>query len=642
MCLTDKHIEYVKDAATAYEMMKSIESIFERKSMLSKLYIRRQLLQLKCKDDSDLQDHFVKFDSLIRELESTGTKLEEDDKVCHLLLTMSEKYETVITVLEITTATLTLEFVKSKLLDVELKMKNGNNQEEYKIDECSFNASVKYKCYICGKPGHFKVDCPRNRGQQYRRRGQERRGSYQGRERRNWNKDDTKEASLAKEEVEEKITFIALTTEVEERKHEGSFVNFVIDSGATNHLVCEEMKQYMHDVIEINPVAIKIANGQIINAHHKGKLKARCMQSNVVINVDALIVNKVAHNLLSVQKIIDACHRVCFEKDSVKIVVNNVPIICKTQRNLFMAKFKIEHKLLACSAETEEKLWHLRLGHLNRRSLQLLGLPANKEVCESCKLGKATRLEFRSSNAPRSGRVGELLYADIWGPAAVTSLNGERYYQSITDDFSHFSAVYLLKNKSQAEEELIKHIEQLNANNKRVSRIRTDKGGEFMSNNFRHYCNKTGIKQEYTLGYAPQQCGVTERLNRTLLDKVRSMFVDTNLPKSLWGKAVRCAVYQLNRSPTRALNGKIPGEIFLGKENLKKMRIFGSKAWAYKLPKENKLEPRATEVRMVGYAGAGYRVWNPKNNVNKYLSVEMLPLMSWIINIMKLAVVQIN
>lgn len=172
----------------------------------------------------------------------------------------------------------------------------------------------------------------------------------------------------------------------------------------------------------------------------------------------------------------------------------------------------------------------------------------------------------------------------------------------------------MLKNKSQAEEELIKHIEQLNASNKRVSRIRTDKGGEFILTNFRHYCEKKGIKQEYTVGYTPQQCGVAERLNRTLLDKVRSMFVDTNLPKSLWAEAVRCAVYQLNRSPTRALYGKIPAEIFLGKTNLSKMRVFGSKAWAYKLPKENKLEPRATKVRMIGYAGAGYRVWNPTSN----------------------------
>lgn len=342
-CLTDKHIEYVKDAKTAYEMMKSLESIFERKSMLSKLYVRRQLLQLKCKDDSDLQDHFVKFDTVIRELESTGTTLDKDDKVCHLLLTMSEKYETVITVMETTTAKLTLDFVKSKLLDVELKMKNGGNQEEPKKDECSFSASYKPKCYICGKPGHFKIDCPRNRGQSYRRRGQGRRGSYQGR--RNWNKEDTKEASLAKEEKEEEITFIALTTEVETQ--EESFVNFVVDSGATNHLICEEMMQYMHDVIEINPVPIKIANGQTINAHHQGKLKVRCMETNVIINVDALIVNKLAHNLLSVQKIINAGHRILFEKEYVKIMVNNVPIIlCKTQKNLHS---KIQNRALTSS-----------------------------------------------------------------------------------------------------------------------------------------------------------------------------------------------------------------------------------------------------------------------------------------------------
>ena len=76
-CLTDRHLEYVKDCQTSFEMLECLKKVFERKSMLSKLYIRRQLLSLKCNETTSIQDHFIKYDSLIRELESTGTKLND-------------------------------------------------------------------------------------------------------------------------------------------------------------------------------------------------------------------------------------------------------------------------------------------------------------------------------------------------------------------------------------------------------------------------------------------------------------------------------------------------------------------------------------------------------------------------------------
>ena len=79
------------------------------------------------------------------------------------------------------------------------------------------------------------------------------------------------------------------------------------------------------------------------------------------------------------------------------------------------------------------------------------------------------------------------------------------------------------------------------------------------------------------------------------------MFAETNLPKYLWGEAIRCASYQLNRSPKSAVNGGLPAEVYLGKVNLSNMRIFGSRAWAYILPvPRNKLDQRAIECRMVG------------------------------------------
>ncbi|GJQ70651.1 hypothetical protein Trydic_g23040 [Trypoxylus dichotomus] len=84
----------------------------------------------------------------------------------------------------------------------------------------------------------------------------------------------------------------------------------------------------------------------------------------------------------------------------------------------------------------------------------------------------------------------------------------------------------------------------------------------------RHFANlyetarQRGIQVQYTIPYTPQQNGVSERMNRTLMDKVRTKFAETNLPKELWGEAIQCSAYELNRSPTKANNGIVPAAIW--------------------------------------------------------------------------------
>lgn len=124
-CLPDKYLDIVKKAKSAKEMVDQLEGMFERKSVFNKLHLRRQLLTLKCSSDGKIQDHFLKFDNLLAELEATGCKMDESDKICHLLLTMPEEYDNVITALETMSADkeLIMDFVKSRLLDAEIKLK---------------------------------------------------------------------------------------------------------------------------------------------------------------------------------------------------------------------------------------------------------------------------------------------------------------------------------------------------------------------------------------------------------------------------------------------------------------------------------------------------------------------------------------
>nr|GEW33900.1 zinc finger, CCHC-type [Tanacetum cinerariifolium] len=115
--------------------------------------------------------------------------------------------------------------------------------------------------------------------------------------------------------------------------------------------------------------------------------------------------------------------------------------------------------------------------------------------------------------------------------------------------------------------------------------LRTDRGGEFTSNEFTKYCKENGIARQLTASYSPQQNGVVERRNRTVLSTTRSMMKAMKLPLTFWAEAVKHAIYILNRVPTRALVDKTPYEaLYNRKPNLENLRIFGCTAYAKKQP----------------------------------------------------------
>lgn len=259
------------------------------------------------------------------------------------------------------------------------------------------------------------------------------------------------------------------------------------------------------------------------------------------------------------------------------------------------------------------EIWHRRLGHIGNEGLRQLGLPILEKKCSTCIEGKAKRLLFQQQ-IKRTQQIGELIHSDLSGPINPPTENGEKYFQVILDDFSHFVVVKLLKAKDEAEQNLIEYISEIERQHELpVKRLRLDNGGEFSSNNFKRFARQKGIKLEYTMSYSPQMGGKAERMNQTLLNMVRTKLIDSGIAKHLWGEAIRCSAYELNRSPTTTLNkGKTPAFMWHGKNDISKLRIFGCRVWYNVIPKENKLNPRAKRAVMLGYCGGGYRLWSPE------------------------------
>lgn len=603
-CISDKFIDIIKKCNTALEMLTKLEEIFERKSVFNQLYLRRKLLSLKCGNNERLTDHFIKFENVISELESSGTEMKENDKVCHLLLTLPDQYNTVITTLETMDKDLTIDFIKSRMLDAELKIKGDQSNSSKDADAHSF-----LTCFKCGKEGHKSFKCRSDQANRGNNRGQ-RRGNYRGRGKQHRGQ-ATSSANTAEQQENNdntSVTFFAqaFSTKTNDMNRE---IEFVIDSGATYHMINEKYEKHIQNISEIPEIKIQVANGNILSATRKGTIIG-ISKENLKIDFECLIVKNLAHNLISVLKLNEKGFKVTFELTRTVISKESHNIICENNGRLCKIKLNLNLDAMLTN-KTDENLWHRRMGHLNYGSMKVLGLPLSNERCSICIQAKGTRQPFSPTPKPRTKQIGELIYCDLGGPVSPISRREEKYYLTIIDDYSHFMEVYLLKSKDEAKGYIINYIRRMKNNGTNVRRIRTDRGTEFVNEELKVFYNENGIKQETTCAYTPQQNSICERMNRTLADKVRAMLLETKLPKKLWGEAIRSAAYVINRSPTKALYGDTPANIWYGENKLEKIRVFGSKAWSVILPKPSKLEPRAKPMIMIGYCGSGYKLWNP-------------------------------
>lgn len=168
--------------------------------------------------------------------------------------------------------------------------------------------------------------------------------------------------------------------------------------------------------------------------------------------------------------------------------------------------------------------------------------------------GKICRSPFPGTCQERDE---DLVHSDVCGKINSPSLGGAEYFVTFIDDKKHYVWIYVLKNKHevfQKFKEWKSFVETSSGHKLKV--LGTDNGGEYTSTEFESYLKKEGIKREYTTPKTPQQNGVSERMNHTLMETVRSMLADSRLPHRFWAEALSTAAYLINRSPTKTLGDK--------------------------------------------------------------------------------------
>jgi hypothetical protein len=161
----------------------------------------------------------------------------------------------------------------------------------------------------------------------------------------------------------------------------------------------------------------------------------------------------------------------------------------------------------------------------------------------------------------------------------------------------------------------------------KILTLRTDNGGEYKSIEFLNYCRNNGIKRYFTHSYSPQQNGVVESKNRTIVEMARSMLKIKSLGNKFWAKAMHTTIYTLNICSTRAILNLTLEEAWSGyKPSVAHMKVFGCTAYAH-VPKEKrrKLDDKSVKCIFIGYSSEtrSYRLFDPQAN-KVIISKEML------------------
>lgn len=260
-----------------------------------------------------------------------------------------------------------------------------------------------------------------------------------------------------------------------------------------------------------------------------------------------------------------------------------------------------------------------------------------KGVCTWCLMSKQIRKSFPKQTNYNATKALELVHGDLCVPITPSTTAENRYVFLLVDDYSRVMWTYLLKTKNEAFE-AFKHFKALveDGKERKIKTFRTDRGGEFCSKEFLNYCEENGINRHFTAPYSPQQNGVVERRNRTMIEMARSLLKGMKMPSYFWGEAIRHAIYLLNRLPTRAVSRITPYEAWSGKKPyIGHIRVFGCIAHM-RIPNVNleKLDDRSKVVVHLGKEPGtkAYRVYDPVNkkvHVSRDLIFEETKSWAW-------------
>ena len=630
--------------STAAQLWEGLAAIHNAESSANFILLINELNNLKMGNKESVNDYISRVNELNMRLTMAGKGKSEEELCVYMLNGLPPAYDTVRTVITCGKQALTTASIWPTLLAVEAQLpqnkergywtaspgggrndgsrnnrdKRGRGQVQHRQND----STEQRICFGCGEKGHLKRDCPARKGNSKQGNGSDRGSKQPGTGR--------------------TLAFCCAPARSND---------WIMDSGATSHVtntredLCDYNEvppgQYLHGLSGKLPIVGK----------GKARVETGIPDRPFVWLLDVCYVPEAEARLVSLPRFLEKGASYQATSERATILYEGSPILTTTRRHsgLFCATglMVTDGEWAAISKEvggtqpqpttatpaaakaSQGQLVHRKLGHPSYSTMQRIacgslvrGLDisrdqverAKEEPCMACLVSKAHRMPAPASQTRATCPL-ELVHTDLIGPFHVPTLEGERYVITLLDDFSRASQLRLLKTKADttaALKEMINVFETQTSH--RVKRIRSDRGTEFINAPLREFYAEKGILPEHAPAYTPTSNSRAERLNRTLLDRMRATITDAHLPLSLWGECIKVINWLRNRLPVEGM-AVTPFERLTGDTpDLSRLNPYGCRGVAYIGRPRKKLEPKGETGYLCGYEGNAYRLWMPATN----------------------------
>ena len=640
----------------AHEMWDKTCSTYEKQSVLIKADLKFQIYSITCSEDGDplktMDELLIKFN----EYASAGGIMEDDDQAAILIKAMPHKYhptiQTVIAAAAENNTPIRLENLLARLTEA-IKLDQGK-QKRAKEDEVAMAARFKdwkvkrnintkgkskepketsqdssddqenIECYNCGGKGHYSRNCSSKRKKKSKAKSDKANQKTHAKKAEKKSGSEGGKADESNESTDFGLSAANLALGLK-AVNEGSIIR-LLDSAASQHF--DPDRRNFTDMRRCDPFPIEVATGHIVYANEIGTVRFACNQDGITKTFklqNVYYTPDIPSPLISV-----ACLRrngLTFSnarQGVAELIDENGKTILQVPEihNVYPLTTWVPNlaKLAAHTRKMTLMEAHYALGHVAVETIKAaiekkmftglnVDLDSQIEDCEACIKGRMKRKSIsKYSSKPKTKVMGEIVYADTWGPAQIQGVGKYNYFVLFIDDFSRYTRLYLLKTKESTEvlDKFKSYESELKTQfNASVKCLHSDRGGEFLNMEFGQYLRIKGIRHQLTTHDTPEHNGIAERANYTIVDLARVMHADSGLPKKLWPYSVSYSVWIKNRMPTKALKYRkkdTPYEaVFESKPDMSKAKQWGCRI-IVKLKKTpaSKLNERGEEARWIG------------------------------------------
>ncbi|KAI0502052.1 hypothetical protein KFK09_016997 [Dendrobium nobile] len=608
-------LPYILHLESTCAIWASLELRFQSSNHSKVIQLKNELHHISM-NSSTMTQHLTKIKSLVDQMASAGSNLDTEDVILYILNGLPPTYQSFKTSIRTMLHPISLDNLYTLLLSEEINIamdaarittptdpnlalysyrvreRRGRGRNSYKNSNAPRQTSTVI-CQICTKKGHSAPSCWHRTNLQYTP-----------------TPTPTNNTALAANSNQ-------------------PFQDWYQDTGASSHITNSLDKMTTSHSYQ-GTDTITVGDGRSVSISHTGDGILPTPDRKIHL-AKLLHLPNIRYNLISISQltkdnnlyVVFYPHGYTFKDLKMHQTILAGP--CHDRLYTVPATCNNSSNTALIATQHRSTLWHNRLGHHHNNMLTTISknnptlhIPLLTNACTNCKASKGTKLVFENSEHKQTIPL-TLIHSDVWGPSPIKSVQGFRYYVIFVDDFSRFTWIFPMRNKSEVPNIFISFkafIEkQLST---QIKCLRTDGGSEYLNNTLTSFLTTNYIHHQISCPYTPEQNGLAKRKHRHIGDTTRTLLSTSSVPYIHWPEATLTVVYLINRMPSNNTQKLSPYHLLFNKSpDYSLLRTFGCECYPL-TPSHlrHKLQPKAISSIFLGYSESykGFKCLNPKTN----------------------------